>query len=155
MVTSSVLPQVIDYLVSQLGTAMSPTPVYDGVGLSESGSTTYVMVGAQDPNAPADSEAGTSSFAFAALARGVNPKDESLTVYVTAVAWDGGGVQKTARDAAYTLASAAETSLRGDPSMGSLVLWSLVSATTLHQDQASYGAIAVVTMQITARARLS
>ena len=143
MTTTSLVPQIIDYLVAQaqastvLGADLpDPVIVLDGPEITGDtlAESRHLWIGGL-PSATA-TEAVTASadqdFAFSDRGR---TRNETGDIMCAADAWGGSTVLKTHRDACHAIVSAVELLLRGDPvsggpgdyTMGDLVLWSQVA----------------------------
>lgn len=155
MATGWSVPAVIDYLVSTLGAALTPVPVIDGEGVSDDQDHTYVLVGVTDPDNVDYDAAADTQLEYNALQHGVNPMNETSAVYVTVVNADGGQNPKTARDGAKSIVNQVLTTVRGDPTLGSNVLYASVQRVTLKQAQNDWGAVAEVTITVMFAARIT
>lgn len=155
----SIVPVLIDALVTQATAALSDANVYDGYGVtSDPGS--YLMVGVDDPDsasrAPSMSQSQTMATAGTPRSR-----TETGTIPNVIYCWNGDGAtgQKAARDAAYGVAEALATILRADPSLGitapaAQVVVCQVDSITLDQNQDTNGADALVTLTVAFEARI-
>lgn len=154
---TSVVPDLIDALLALArsdAVAIVPNSnVFDGVGVTQDPGN-FLMVGVEDPD---------MEVAFAAEARqawsGVGtgaPRDEEGDITCVAVAWNGDGDAKAARDAAYAIAAALEDALRDNPSLGvSSLLWTgFGSSSQLSQAQGTGGASSILIFRIHFRARI-
>lgn len=161
MTVTSRIPAVIDYLVttftasSTLGAATPPVKVYDGPQTIESSDPLVLWVGLDDPDAAGGRRAGDSQMSWAALGR--QGKNEQLSIYCAADAWYGTDDIRTARVAAYGITAAVETLIQADATLGGTVVTpgnAIVTNTQLLQDNTNRGALARVTFEITAQARI-
>lgn len=152
---TSVVPALIDALVTQCTTALTGVAnVYDGTGVTDQPGD-WLMVGVEDPDTDAESTAATTFEAPGPF--GTNrPRDETGEVVLLAHSWNGDGNAKTARDAVYAVAAAVANLCRTTPALGvSGVLWTGYGATTqLVQNQDSNGARAYLVFRISFRARI-
>ena len=161
---TSVVPGLIDALVSQAGTALNGLLVLDGFGTPpdsapDTGSTAdFLMVGAEDPNDTGASLAASTEEVPGPF--GTNrPRDEVGEIVLVALSWNGDMDQKAARDAVYASAAAVADLCRLDrntPHLGVTgLLWTgYGSRSELHQNQTDQAAIAQLTFRISFRARL-
>lgn len=165
---TSIVPQVIDYLVAaalaspSLGASTTaPVAVYDGPQPPGPGQqdVSALWIGA-DPAAPGDPVAEASQ-AFAVMDR-ARSRDEDGVIAITAQHWSGDTGNKVHRDGAAAIVAGVELLLRGmqpegpgDATMGGLAYWSQVEGPfAWHQRQVSTGALCLVTFHVTYRARL-
>lgn len=166
--TTSVIPQVIDYMVAQagasssLGLASPAVVVIDGPHLTDDtlAQPMHLWIG-HDPYADGQ-EAASADQDFAGLDMGLK-RNETGQVTCTAEAWAGGDVIKTQRDTTAGIVAAVELLLRGTPrsggpgdtSMGGLVLWSQVSGPFSWYQKATQDGLSVgCVFRITYQARL-
>jgi len=115
---TSVIPALIDALVTQASAALPAVKVFDGFGVSDSpGTTGTLMVGVDDPDTDQAASSGDGSQSMAVLAT-TRPRDQVGSLTCAALAWSGSTNQKAARDAAYGIVAAVENLLRADPTLG-------------------------------------
>ena len=150
---TSVVPALIDALVTNARTALPALNVYDGFGVTDYPGD-FLMIGVNDPNGSDFTDSADSQQAWA-NANGT-ARDETGQVWCVAFSWTGDTNQKAARDAAFATVSAVENMLRSDPTQGvANVLWAeFGSSQSLKQDQDEHGASAQVAFQIHFRARI-
>lgn len=150
---TSVVPALIDALVTNARTNLPNLSVRDGYGVTDDPGD-YLMVGVSDPTADAPATSADSQQQWASL--GAMSRDEEGDVWCVAFSWTGNNDQKAARDAAYATVAAVENMVRADPTQGvSGVLWtSFGTNQNLTQDQDEHGASAQVAFQIHFRARI-
>lgn len=157
MTTTSRLPALIDALVSRATTALAASPVLvtDGYGVTDDPSD-FLMVGIEEPTIPAASFAGSSDQSWGP--QGNRARDENGAVWCAAYSENGDGVQKTARDAAYSYMAAVETLLRADPNLGIAPGGNFVAqmgdTQRLTQNQDSNGASALLIFNVSFFARI-
>lgn len=151
---TSVVPALIDALVTQATAALPTATVFDGTGVTNQPGD-YLMVGVEDPDSDAESTAATTSEVPGPIAT-TRPRDETGEVVLLAHSWNGDGNAKTARDAVYALAAAVANLCRATPGLGVTgLLWTgYGSATQLVQNQDSNGARAYLVFRISFRARI-
>lgn len=118
---TSVVPQLIDALVSNLTTALAGKPVIvtDGYGVTDDPSD-FLMVGIEDPTNPASGTSATAQQTYGPSAT-TRPRNQTGVVWLAAYSWNGNadaGGQKQARDAAYSYVAAVENLLRNNPNLG-------------------------------------
>lgn len=155
MANTSRVPATLDALVTRLDTDLE-VPVYDGVGVSDDDSGSYLLIGVDDPDSEDAPSAATSRFEWRGI--GKLSRHEFITVHCAAVAWNGdsgNAALKSARDAAYAILHAAEAALYADASITSSVMFSKLGDATLRQNQNHVGSEAQVVFTIEAEARLS
>jgi hypothetical protein len=127
MTTVKVL-DTLTALNTVLKAALSPTPVLDGPGLSESSMAVYVVVGHDDD--PDANEAAAYRADFDSMESVARIELGSVNCYI--VAQSGGADMATVRVTARDTAAAVDTALRADPTLGGVV------------GRADYGASGVV-----------
>lgn len=114
---TSVVPALIDALVTQATAALPDRLVVDGYGVTSDTNQNVLMVGVDDPDSgqSANSQTGEQTMATMGTPRS---RDEEGDVTCAALSWNGNTDQKAARDAAYATVAAVETILRADPTLG-------------------------------------
>lgn len=152
--STSVIPTLIDALVTAARTALPSAQVYDGYGVTDDPGD-FLMVGVEDGSAsgPAGSAESRQSWPHV----GHQVRDEEGDVHCFAVSWNGDGDQKAARDAAFAITAAVENLLRADPSLGiaaQVMRTGFGTSQRLEQDQDQHGAIALVAFDIHFQARI-
>jgi hypothetical protein len=164
-VTTSRVPAVLDYLVITftassvlaavpLGDARGVT-VYDGPPTTALNAPLSLYVGLTDPDSEGGEVAADTAQAWAAL--GHQARNEQLTIHCVAEAWSGVDDIRTVRVAAYAITSAVEDIVRGDSTLGGTVTVpgnAAVTAMSLAQNNTDRGAIARISFEITAQARI-
>lgn len=153
---TSVIPSVIDALVTAATTALPTTRVYDGFGVTDDPGD-FLMVGVVDPDSGNDATAATSQQSWATTTGGA--RDEMGDVTCVALSWNGNGDAKAARNAAFATCNALQLAIRPTGQAGNLgvpgVLWlSYGESTQLLQDQNENGAVAKVIFTVYFRARV-
>jgi hypothetical protein len=115
---TSVIPQLIDALVSGLTTSLAALPVLviDGYGTDDDPSD-FLMIGIDDPLASGPAGAATAGQTPGPMAT-TRPRDQEGVVWCAAYSSNGDANQKTARDAAYSYMAAVEALLRSNPNLG-------------------------------------
>lgn len=155
---TSVVPDVIDALVSKATTALAESAVYvsDGYAVTADPGD-FLMIGVEEPTISTAAFSASSEQSAATMGTG-RPRDEEGTVTCAAYSWNGDGVQKTARDAAYSYMAAVEGFLRTTPGLGitgySLVVAEMGTTQRLSQNQNTDGADALLIFNVRFRARL-
>ena len=161
MTVTSRIPAVIDYLVATftasplLGAASPPVAVYDGPLATAAPDQAQLWVGLEDPDATAATTAADSQQTWAGL--GHMAKNEQLAIRCVAQAWSGGDDVRTARQNAYAIMGAVEQVILADASLGGTVSTpgnASVTGAVLSQITGQGGAVARVTFEITAQARI-
>lgn len=150
---TSVVPALIDALVAQARTNLTDVNVFDGFGVTADPGN-FLMIGVEDPD--------TEDAAFSADTRqawanaNYTARDESGDITCVALAWNGDGNQKSARDAVYAIATAVENFLRANPSLGLTgLLWTgFGTSSQLSQAQGEAGAAAQLIFRVEFRARI-
>lgn len=171
MTTTSLTPQVIDYLVAQAkaSTSLGAAPVKRVIvldGPEVTGDTLadplHLWIGGL-PQAAATGVVTASADQDFALSDQARTRDETGDVMCAADAWSGTTVLKTQRDACHAIVSAVELLLRGHPSsggpgdytMGDLVFWSGVAGPyEWTPRQTADGAGMLCTFKVTYRGRV-
>jgi len=155
----SVVPALIDALVTQSRTALGSTAaVYDGYGASADPGN-YLMVGVDDPDQAQPAPSMSESQAMATLGT-PRSRDEEGSIPNVAYCWNGDGEngQKAARDAAYAIVEAVAALLRTDPTMGVGQPGRVVCQVgdiSLDQNSAQgVGAYALITFTVAFKARI-
>jgi len=146
--STSVVPALIDALVTAARTALPSALVLDGYGVTDDPGD-YLMVGVSDPDPDGDTESADvtqDQMAFGAT----RPRKEEGVVHMVAKSVDGGGNAKTARDAAYAIQEALATVLRTTDNAGVTGVLKLGNGSNLRlrQDQDDYGAVATLLYDI-------
>jgi hypothetical protein len=152
--TTSVVFDLIDVLVEQLGSALSVN-VLDGYGLTDDPGD-YLMVGVEDP----DSDRATSAEGKQEWhGLGNRARLEEGTVTCIAMSWNGDADLSAARAAAKVTTAAVEDHLRSDPNLGGTVaglMWTgYGTRTELIQLQATDGACVMCVFDVAFKARLT
>lgn len=156
--TTSRVPQVIDYLVATFQAATATTlagvTVFDGPEVTGAAPQMAIYVGVDDIDSPDAQNSADSQQEWAGL--GKQAINETVTVRCTAVAWSGSDDVRTVRQNAYAIMSAAEDLLRGDASLGGNVLFAnpAVETRQLRQNTTTKGMVAQVTFDVTGKARI-
>lgn len=151
---TTVLPDLIDALVTQGRAALDGVLVYDGFGVDAEPGNQYLMVGVEDVDANRASWAATSEQTWANANH--TSRDEEGVVVCAALSWNGDSDPKAARDSAFAVVGAVEDMCRANPSLGlANLLWTSAGhRLQLSQDQSESGAIAIVVFHIRYRARI-
>lgn len=153
---TSVVPALIDALVTTLTAALPSVRVYDGFGISEDAGD-YLMVGVADAEGD-DGEAARTDEEQATFGS-TRPRDESGGIHMVALSWNGDASQKTARDAVYAIAAGVANALRPNTAPDVLGVTGLLGVgyganTVLEQTQDEAGAKAVLRFDISFMARI-
>lgn len=154
---TSVVPALIDALVSTAASALPSVLVIDGVGNTDAAGD-YLMVGVSDPDLYGS---GTSMQAASVqqnqMAFGATrPRMEQGQIYLAARSVNGDANQKAARDAAYAMQEALAMALRTTNDLGVTGVMQLSNgeSLSLEQDQNDYGAVATLTYSIAFTAQI-
>jgi hypothetical protein len=154
---ASVVPALIDALVSTATSALPSALVTDGVGNTDTAGD-YLMVGVSDPDLY-----GTGSGMQAATAQqnqmafgATRPRMEQGEIFLAARSVNGDANQKAARDAVYAMQEALATALRTATDLGVTGVMQLSNGANLllEQDQMDYGAVATLTYSIAFTAQI-
>lgn len=153
--TTSVVFDLIDELVSRFTTALSGVKVYDGYLVSDDPGD-FLMVGVEDPNSDQGATSAEGQQQWADL--GANRRNETGTVTCVALSWNGNGDQAAARAAVKAITDAVEADLRSDPNLGGVVpglMWTgYGTRTQFLQNQNQQGAEAAVIFEVAFKARI-
>lgn len=148
--STSVVPALIDALVTQLTAALPSVRVYDGYGVSDDPGD-FLMVGVEDPESDNGEAARTDEeqIAFGST----RPRQEVGAIHMAALSWNGTGDQKAARDAVYAIAAAVANALRPDVQPDVLGITGLNTvgygaSTALEQTQDTAGAKAALRFDV-------
>lgn len=144
---ASVVPALIDALVTAATAALPSAVVLDGIGLTDTPGD-YLMVGVSDPES-GESEAASVSQEQMAFGSG-RPRREDGVIHVAARSVNGDGNQKVARDAAYALQEALAAVLRPSDGLGVTGVLRLGNGSSMRllQDQNEYGSVATLLYDI-------
>lgn len=150
---TSVVPALIDAIVAQATVAITTATTYDGMGVTDDPDN-WLMVGIDDPDADGFADTAESSQSWAHV--GHTTRDEEGDITCAALAWNGDGDLKKARDDAYAITAQVENLARTDPTWGIAGILSsgFGSSTQLKQIQGQHGAAAMVVFRIHFRARI-
>lgn len=151
---TSVVPALIDALVTAARTTLPDVLVFDGIGQTDDPGD-FLMIGVEDPDLEGAAFSADTKQDWAAVGTGA-PRDESGEITCVALSWNGDGNPKSARDGAYAIAAAVEDLLRANAALGvPQLLWtSFGSSSQLSQAQGSGGASALLVFRINFRARI-
>lgn len=153
--TVSVVPMLIDAMVSLYTDELPNIRVSDGTGVTDDPGD-YLMVGVEDPFNDAESAATTESD-WAGV--GVSaPRSETGTVTCAALCWSGDTNAKVVRDRVYDAVNAV-AALHRDPYDVSLgvpqLLWtSFGTRTRLEQNQGDEGCYALLAFSVYFQAQI-
>lgn len=145
----SIVPALIDALVTQATAALPDVEVIDGVGVSED-SGDYLMIGVDDTDGPEWARSAATSREWEGTGLQA-PVTESGDIACVALSYNGGTDQKLVRDAAYAIGEAVAAFCRADPTLGGLdsLLWVLYGANSdLLQIQNEDGVLARLEFQL-------
>jgi len=145
---TSVVPALIDALVTQATAALTNVRVYDGYGVTDDPGD-YLMVGCRDPDAEGPTEAARSTQEQMAFGS-TRPRKEDGVIYMVARARSGDGNAKAARDAASAIQEALATVLRTTDNLGVTGVLRLGNGAdgVLLGDRDDYGAVATLPYEI-------
>lgn len=152
----SILPSLIDALVTQARVALPALQVFDGYGASEDPGD-FLMIGVDDPDAPTPADSAESVQDWGPYRASGSKRDEQGSITCAALSWNGNGDVKAARDAAFASVGAVSTLLRNDPTLGlsPSLLWARFgSVLDLSQQQDGSAVQAVVLFRVAFQARI-
>lgn len=148
---TSIVPSLIDALITAAGTALPSVTVTDGVitGMPEGD---YLFIGVDDPDvtrwqsATSDQEWANASY---------TSRNETGSITCAAHSWTGDAGPKAARDAAYATAGAIQNLLRDRTSFNVPgLLFMNYARGSLTQMQDDDGAMALLIFQLDFKARI-
>lgn len=151
---TSVVPAVIAAIVDTAQEQLPDLIVTDGWAVTNDPGN-YVMVGVEDPDVDGYAESASSKQEWANA--NYTSRDEEGDINCVALAWNGDGDARAAREAVYANVAALEDALRWNPPQGvDDVLWTSVMAAggRLNQIQDNGGAVALLLFTIHFRARI-
>lgn len=154
--TTSIIPSLIDALVTQADAALTTVNVSDGLLVSDDPGD-YLMIGVDDPDGPSPANTAEATQDWGPMRPSPSSRNEQGTITCAALSWNGDGDAKAARDAAFTTAGAVSTLLRNDPTLGlsPTLLWARFGSTLeLSQTQDDDGASALVVFRVAFHARI-
>ena len=145
---ASIVPALIDALVTTAASALPSAVVIDGQGHTDDPGD-YLLVGCEDPDTDGESEAARvtqTQMAFGST----RPREEDGVIHMVARSVNGAADQKAARDAVYAIQEALATALRTTDNLGVAGGLKLGNGSdlSLHQDQNDYGAVATLRYDI-------
>lgn len=151
--STSVVPALVDALVTQATAELPDIQVYDGFGISEDPGD-FLMIGVEDPDNENAAFSADWSQSWAGL--GNHARDEEGTITCAALSWNGDANQKAARDGVFATLAALETLLREDPTLGVITTgWvQMGGSLQLSQAQSEAGADALLVFQVHFKARI-
>lgn len=151
---TSIIPALIDALVTRCEAALTAVAVHDGYGVSGD-VVDNLMIGVDDPFSDQASPTAEAEQSWANVGSG-RTKDETGNITCCAYATSGGTDQKAVRDAAYAITEAVENLLRTDPEvgLGPTVRTEFGTAQKFLQDQDQDGAWALIVFDIHFDARI-
>lgn len=154
---TSATPNVIDALVAAMTTALPNATVSDGFSLTQNPGD-YLMIGVDAPETASPSRTAQTAQSAATLSTN-RTRDETGTITLAAISWNGDGNQKAARDAAYASVAAVENYLRATPTLGLVPTYQTLIAEigrnmALSQAQSDIGADAIVIFDVAFKARI-
>lgn len=136
---TSVVPALLDALVTTLTAALPTVTVLDGEGITGDPGD-WLMVGVDDPDKETAPNAATTTEEQGAFGS-TRPRMENGSIFLTAFSWNGDSNQKAARDAVYATAAAVANAIRTDTlGVSGLLSIGYGEATTYRQGQADPGA---------------
>jgi hypothetical protein len=152
----SIVPALIDAIVTQATAALSDVLVLDGFGVSDAPAPDLLMVGVDDGESTvaATSTAVSQTMATLGTARS---RDQQGQVWCWAYSWNGNTDQKAARDSVYTTFEAVADLCRTDPTFGVGLPGRVVCQIgdeNLSQDQDESGAKALLIFSVNFTARI-
>lgn len=157
---TTVLPAVIDYLVSTfqnastLGQADPPVAVYDGPTTTGEAAQQVLWVGMLDPDTVGAPIGAESQQEWVGV--GARQRNEYVTIHCVAEAWSGSTDVQSVRQAAFDIVAAVEVLLQADPTLGGLVLFTdpTMPQRQLRQNNTQAGQLARIWFSVKAKARI-
>lgn len=148
---TSVVPDLIDMLITVLTGALPDVTVTDGVPTGMDPGD-YLMVGVDDPDVASwDSADTTQTWANATM----TGRNEQGTITCAIATWTGDAAPKACRDRAYAIGGVVQTLLRDKTQLPIPGLWKTSFAShRLQQAQNDDGSTALLTFQIEFNARI-
>lgn len=156
MATSAV-PNVIGALVTLAAASLPNIIVSDGYAITDSPGD-FLMVGVEDPETVTLARSAQASQSAATLSSN-RSRDETGTITLAALSWNGDDDLQAARTTAYGIVAAVENLLRSNPSLGLVPTFAYMVAEmgqnmTLSQAQTDVGASVLVVFDIAFKTRL-
>lgn len=156
----SIVPTLIDALVTQSRAALPDVNVYDGYGVTNDYGD-YLMVGVDDPDSSsyAPSMSQTQVMATAGTPRSRDEEGTVPNVIYCFTGDSGDAAQKAVRVSAYAALEAVAGILRADPSLGitapaAQVMVCQIGTVTLDQLPDERGTAALITFTVAFMARI-
>ena len=145
---ASIVPALIDALVTTAVSALPAAVVIDGQGHTDDPGD-YLLVGCEEPDADGESEAADVTQEQVAFGS-TRPRQEDGVIHMVARSVNGDANQKAARDAVYAIQEALATALRTTDDLGVTggLMLSNGSDLTLGEDQSEFGAVATLRYDI-------
>jgi hypothetical protein len=152
MAVTSAFPQVINALISQLGSAagLSGVRIFDGVEVDWSYPKDFIAVG-HDGSDDGQVTASSTTQTYQQLGNIKEFEDGQIDCFLSCM--DGTTNLTALRTRAATLISAVDTALRADASLGGTCLYSILSNTSMTYIQSANGAAVNINFSVSYRAR--
>lgn len=146
---ASVVPALIDALVSTARAALPNVNVIDGAGPTEALGD-YLLIGWQDPDETTGASEAASVQQEQIAFGSTRPRREQGVIHLSVWSVSGDNVQKTARDAVYAIQEALATALRTTNDLGVAGISHLSNGSdlSLDQDAGEFGAVATLRYDI-------
>lgn len=153
--TFSIVPALIDAMVTQATAALPSVRVFDGFGVSEDPGD-FLMIGVDDPDGPKPANTAAGTLEFATMRTPPSSRDELGELVCAALSWNGNADPQAARNAAHATVDAVDTFVRANPTLGlgPSLLWTKVSSYDFSQQQDGDGAQAVLVFHLGYHARV-
>lgn len=148
---TSRIPAAVDQLVTTTRAALPSIDVFDGPGLTDAAPASAVFIGVSESEPRAEQASSQAEQRWATTGK---TRDETFTIRCLAVARDGDGDVKAARDLAFAHVAAVETAIRTDPAMADVILYAAVQVTRHTTAHTASGAKVCVFFDVTCRARI-
>jgi len=142
---ASLVPALLDAIVSSADAALPTVGVYDVDGPSDSGSD-FLIVGVEDPDEVGFSESAEVAHDWAGFASGV--REQMGTLWCVLESWNGDSDPKAARDAVDGYFGTIKGLLRSDATILAAVSYATVATERWSQSKTADGAVVRLAFQV-------
>jgi hypothetical protein len=152
MAVTSAFPQVINSIISQLGSAssLSGIRIFDGIEIDWSYPKDFIAIG-HDGTDDGQVVASSTTQTYQQLGNLKEFEDGTIDCFLSCM--DGTTNLTALRTRAASLISAVDTALRSDASLGGSCLYSILASTSMSYVQSANGAAVNINFSISYRAR--
>lgn len=152
MAVTSAFPQVINSIISQLGSAssLSGIRIFDGIEIDWSYPKDFIAIG-HDGTDDGQVIASQTNQTYQQLGNLKEFEDGSIDCFLSCM--DGSTNLTALRTRAASLISSVDTALRADASLGGSCLYSILASTSMSYVQSANGAAVNINFTISYRAR--